>query len=432
MDAIAKLTAYTAVALLLIAANIWFARIFIEAFFKERTPDRIPPFQIVGKADTDGKLAAAMPHMLHSRLERISHEMKDALEALQQSPAQARPGLGDPDLAQLASREIVPQIVTQPDFILLTGTEFDVFDPPNLNMSVGGVEVGGFIAWVHRQLVQHRLLQISINYTGQSGKQKPIVYGNVGGGGTSLYLGKDEFESEQPSEDEVIDMIAYAMMQQRYREQLPVLSAFKTAGFRKLMLTLSGVADLNRRIVYGRTPNLEEYESLAQALRESVEVVSTWRPLVHLAAALAENARNYEDAKLLYARELELLEPEDENRQALVDKIRQLDGVLVAAKSQTTGAGSDLVGGPLVARIHGLLGVHSLDMPARPTIAVLGDPPTKGLLAEDSIQVINGWPETDGANAAHFDSVVRAVRLVAPDARFVFRARHRVDDCRLG
>lgn len=422
METIAKLSAYSAIALLLLAANIWFARTFFDAFFRDATPNRIPPFQIIGMDDPEGRLAAAMPHMLSARLERISQEIGDAMGALTQEPERGSPVLEDPEVAGLLSIEIDTQDIDVPEFIVLSKGEFGVFDPPTFNMTVGGVEVGGVVSWLHRQVVQHRLLQISVNYSGESGKERPVVYGTVGGQGISLYLDRGEFAASPPTVDELVDMIAYSMMQQQYREHLPVLGAFKTAGFRKLMRTLSAVADLNRRIRHGRTPRPEEYQDLAKQLSELVDTVYTWRPLVHLAAALAENAKDYDSAKRLYTAELKLVgEDEGTLRDALGSKIRQLDRILAAAQAESVVAGTEVLGGSLVERIHDLLGVSSLKMARRPTIGVLGDPPSNNLLPPENINLLEGESNSEPRATEHFDSIVRAVQIVAPDARFVFR-----------
>jgi hypothetical protein len=92
---------------------------------------------------------------------------------------------------------------------LLPRSELKVFAPSDFALTVGGVEESGFFSWIHRQLIQHRMLYITINHKDTGGTEKPIVYGYVGGGGASLYLPPDEF-SDQPDNEGIVDILKNA------------------------------------------------------------------------------------------------------------------------------------------------------------------------------------------------------------------------------
>jgi Subtilase family len=430
MDALLKIALYAAAGLLLLAVNLWFVRNLYSSFAGVGSADRIAPFQIVGKDDAAGKLANAMPVMLHAHLRRITREMNDALAALApsaraESSASAQltiPGIGVRGVSffgmgiDIADRRAFDDPRTQ---ILVPSQDLKVFRAPDIAMSVGGVEVGGLISWAHRALVQDRLLEVSVFYRGDTAS----VYGSVGGQADfNVYLKPEDF-AEPPSDDDIAAMIAYSIMQQEYRRSLPVFGAFTARGFRDLVTAVSRVAELNRQVVLGRTPSAADYKVLLPDLLRLVEIARGWQPLVRLAAGVAENADDLEAATRLYRAELALVGDRDAvRRRDLEAKLAQLSERASAAEFAARAPAAVVPDAELVERIHELLGVESLQMRSSPTIAVLGGLPSKGLLAEDAMTVLGGPPEPDPSNAAYFDSLVRAVQLVAPKARYLFRA----------
>lgn len=294
MDALLKIALYAAAGLLLLAVNLWFVRNLYSSFAGVGSADRIAPFQIIGKDDAADKLANAMPVMLHAHLRRITREMNQALTTLTEGASAAQRanqeiiGIGTEGI-DIADRP-VPDAQKTP--ISVAAQDLKVFRPPAITMSVGGVEVGGLISWVHRALVQDRLLEISVFYRGETAS----VYGSVGGHADfNVYLQPEDF-GEPPSDDDIVSMIAYSIIQQEYRRSLPVFGAFTARGFRDLVSAVSRVAELNQRVALGRTPSAADYKVLLSDLLRLVEVARGWQPLVRLTAGVAENADDLEAA----------------------------------------------------------------------------------------------------------------------------------------
>ena len=417
MDALLKIALYAAAGLLLLAVNLWFVRNLYSSFAGAASADRIAPFQIIGKDDASDRLANAMPVMLHAHLRRITREMNQALATLtggtSAAPPASTPILGNgPQRIDIADRD------DPKSQIWVAAQDLKVFRAPDIAMSVGGVEVGGLISWAHRALVQDRLLEISVFYRGDTAS----VYGSIGGHADfNIYLQPEDFGAP-PTDDDIAAMIAYSIMQQEYRRSLPVFGAFTARGFRDLVRAVSRVAELNQQVALGRTPSAADYKALLPDLLRLVEIARGWQPLVRLAAGVAENAEDFEAATRLYRAELALLDDRDTARREQVEaKLEQLRPRTSAAELAAR-APAVVPDAALVERIHDLLGVEDLQMSSSPLVAVLGGLPSKGVLAEDGITLIGVPPEADLSNAAYFDSLVRAVQLIAPEASFLFRA----------
>jgi hypothetical protein len=417
MDALLKIALYAAAGLLLLAMNLWFMRNLYSSFAGAASADRIAPFQIIGKDDATDRLANAMPVMLHAHLRRITREMNQALATLTAGTPAAPPasapilGIG-PQTIDIADRD------DPKSQIWVAAQDLKVFRAPDIAMSVGGVEIGGLISWAHRALVQDRLLEIAVFYRGDTAS----VYGSIGGHADfNVYLQPEDFGAP-PTDDEIAAMIAYSIMQQEYRRSLPVFGAFTARGFRDLVSAVSRVAELNQQVALGRTPSSADYKALLPDLLRLVEVARGWQPLVRLAAGVAENAEDFEAATKLYRAELALVGDRDAARRGQVEaKLEKLQARTSAAELAAR-APPVVPDATLVERIHDLLRVEDLQMSSSPLVAVLGGLPSKSMLAEDGITLIGGPPAADLSNAAYFDSLVRAVRLIAPEAHFLFRA----------
>jgi hypothetical protein len=147
VDLVIKIAAYCALGLVLLIANIWFVRSVRSAFRRQAMPTVIAPLEIVGDKDEGGARGRGLARMLHGQLRHTEVEIASSLQALRGGAAAAEEarGSGDDDRPQpavLALRENVPAVQK---------VDFQVQDPPSqLDVSVGGVEVGGIIAWLQK------------------------------------------------------------------------------------------------------------------------------------------------------------------------------------------------------------------------------------------------------------------------------------------
>lgn len=417
MDLAIKVAVYLAAGCLLVAANLWFVRNLRSAFLDDLPADRIADFNILGKEDADGKLARAFPHMLATHLARIRREMEDALNALrvdEEVVARMPSPLGEVRTVEDAQSQSRP--------IRLSEESLEVFQPPDVTLKVGGVEVGGIVSWAHRLVVSDRLLQLSLAYDGT----KVAAHGGDGRQ-LNIYVGPQDFP-ESVSDDRIARLIAYAIMQEKYRKSFAIFGAFDLEGFEKLLDTVGRVAALNRRVTAGRTPKPEEYKELVPSLDDLVATVSTWQPLIHLAAGVAENAGELVKALVLYQQELALLPAKDPRRERVQARISRIDTRLLAARSREPGIASGTDARERnITGIRKMLGVVSLDMPRPPTVAIVGGVPDPAVMAGTTYEVVTSADATPAAASSdippsYVHSVVDSVRLVAPSAAFLFRA----------
>ena len=227
MDAIIKVCLYLLVGLALLTVNVWFVRNVYYALL-EQAAVVIAPFQVVGKDDAEGKLGTALATMLVARLGRIREEMKASALALRA----ARQREGQPVIQTLDAPEPASGWVPE-----------RLFAPLDLKMTVGGVEVGGLIAWIHRTLSRDSILQVAVHYDGD----RAIAVTSVGGSGDqSLWI------STRGSNDEIISDVAYALTHRQFARHIPEVEALEAGEFKTLLSTLHKVAELDRQVARGR------------------------------------------------------------------------------------------------------------------------------------------------------------------------------------
>lgn len=410
MDILLKVLAYLLAGLGLLTINLWFARAAYNAFVGN-PPLVIAPFQIIGKDDAGGKIGATLAGMLLARLSRITQEMDASTRSLQA----ARERRGQAQIQTLDLPDPAPLSVSE-----------RLFAPLDLKMTVGGVEVGGLISWIHGKLSRDSLLQISIQYDGDRVIAVSHAAGDVD---HSLWI------ETKGGNDETVAAIAYALTHRQFARRVPEVEALTPAEFRSLLSTIHRAAELDRQVAHGRSAS-KAYAELLPNLEALLDKAPRWSALLGLTAELAENAGEPAKARTLYRKEMEGQDGSDARRADVAARIERLSQ-LIAATTPTPGAAAavpgpaaaltaDRVGFPLT-----LLGVTSREMRGTPPlIAVVGGIPPAGTLPADRFTVVGDSPSQSGAAAGTADgddmmteytlTVVQTVELVAPKARFVF------------
>lgn len=410
MDALLKVLAYLLVGLGLLTINLWFARAAYNAFVGN-PPLVIAPFQIIGKDDAGGKIGATLAGMLLARLARITQEMDASTRSLQ---AAARERRGQAQIQTLDLPDPAPLSVPE-----------RLFAPLDLKMTVGGVEVGGLISWLHGKLSRDSLLQISIQYDGDRVIAVSHAAGDVG---HSLWI------ETKGGNDETVAAIAYALTHRQFAERVPEVEALTPAEFRTLLSTIHRAAELDRQVAHGRSAP-KAYAEILPNLEALLDRAPRWSALLRLTAEMAENAGESGRALALYRKEMEGQEASDPRRADVAARIERLTQLIAATTPKpgtaavpgpTTAPVADRVGFPLA-----LLGVTSREMRGTPPlIAVVGGVPPAGTLPADRFAVVADSYGQSGAAAGTADgddmmteytlTVVQTVELVAPRARFVF------------
>ncbi len=404
MDAIIKALLYVILFLAIVTVNVWFVRAVSQAYLREQRPLVIAPFQVIGKDDAGGKQGTALASMLLARLARIRQEMEASEAALR-----ARP-----------EREVAPTIQT----LEVSGqTSLSIperlFAPLNINMTVGGVEVGGILSWAQRVLSRDETLQIAVQYEAD---RAVAVTHLEGSSEYSLWI------ESQGSSEQVVSAIAYALTQRQFARRIAEVEALDATEFRTLLSTLNRAAELNRQVARGRAAR-DSYATLLPQLEGLAEKAPRWKALLRLTAEIAENSGEASRAVALYKRELALTDDRDGRRDEIrtrMDRLAEQITATATAPPAPPPAGGTAPPTPAPAKwLLDMLGVEPRPVAGMPLLAVLGDPPPAGSVPPERMEVIrvDAKPPArarDDMTDDYMRTVVQAVQFVAPDARFGF------------
>ncbi|HTV17119.1 MAG TPA: S8/S53 family peptidase [Polyangiaceae bacterium] len=401
-----KLALYGSAGLLLLAANIWYCLSVRRLFDTKAVPDVIAPFQVIGK-DDDGRSGRALAQMLQGWLSKARDDVNASVKVLKQPL--------HPSIAHLRASATLAVGGSEPaeawahDFRLPSA-------PVALEMTVAGVEVGGFISWAHRTLSEERALEVVIQYHADG---YATVTGNI-----ELEPGRRlRLERAGPSEDDIVRDVSYAIAHQEFARHIPEAKPLSASEFQRLIDTLGKIAELNRTL----TARADAWAAQLPALDELVTKMSDWVALLRLAAKVAENAREVPKAIAYYARELELrrskLPPAGDRDPAIVE----LDAAIAHLREQFSRDAAEASVGATPVRapadlIRAMVGVEPAKLRRQLRIGVVGSAPLADTLAPEQMTVLrqDPIPPRDDSTAEYLSMVVQAVQLVAPDVHFIF------------
>lgn len=403
--------------LTVLAVNFWLLRYAADQILAQ-TRAVLMPFQIIGKEDESGKLGLTLAQMLIARVGRIEQEMETSAQALKSAQS-------------IAPRPPTTQVMNVNMDRPITFPE-QIFEPIELKLSLGGVEVGSFLSWFQKLFSEDRGFRVSIEFTHD---KRAIIAGIPPGDHQSpMHLEVNSTENY-----EVIAAFAYSIMQRQMSLRVPEVSALSVNEFETLLSTLNDAADINTQFLLGAQVK-NSYAVLLPKLAPLLEKMPRWVALLNVAAQIAESSENDQIALEYYQRELAQLQLDDPWRKEIEDHIGNVQGRLVAktkapiaAPATTTSAATlaekdevllqELLASPVTTKVHGLVGVKSLEMPKEVVIAVAGGFPRLDSLPEGSYTIIGvepGEARSEPMMEDYVDSLVQWVRVIAPKAKFVF------------
>jgi hypothetical protein len=398
MDLLIRISAYLIILVLLLWANVWFLRTVYAEFSPAANADVIAPFEVIGQDNP--RLGVVLARMLQSQLAEIQRTMEASAATLKAAE-------------RVTSAQARIQDLSQPKPVQVP---LQVFDPVNVNIKVGSVEVGGLFEWLQKRLVRDRRLQLAVHYDGD----KALTVGNLDlAGQHSLWL-----ETGKNNQD-IIKGVAYHYVQHQFVGRIPQLGALTPSEFQTLLTAIKKLVELNTQLALGRA-NRDEYSKLQADLQPIVDRLPQWQPLLRLTAEVAENASNPEKALALYRAELEITP--DGARSDLHTKIDSLSELL-AAREVVADPGEDI---PITAtsgnatkwekRIRDLVAADALVATSDIRIGILGGVPPPNHLPAAQMTVVGTQRSSDKEMAEYTGTVADAVRLIAHDAHFFFTA----------
>jgi len=337
-----KIAFYVVTGLALILTSSWYVRSLYETI-TGRGEVVIAPIEIIG---ADGKVdkerGTALAHMLQARLHEIEDDIHSAQEELMGKRPEAVVAAANgtaptvsgaaPVMGVTAPR--LPQLLTQG-----VGLETKLLEPAQINVSVAGVEVGGAVAWMQRQMANRR----TIVFTLYEKKRSVHIAGSLQALGLpeaamSMEVSPEEGE-DSVSLDRVVEMMAYELVRRRMPDPTGNrLTALDAEEFQSLVEVLRDTALQNRRVA-SRNNTLPAFKELLERASKLSDSVKGWYQLSYLTASIAESAHDWDVARKNYEQAHEAVadDPKNELRKTLEKKIAEMQDKLKAAP--VTGGG---------------------------------------------------------------------------------------------
>jgi hypothetical protein len=222
-----------------------FAAVFLIGWLlvvRRRHDVFLAPFHVAGK-DDDG-LGVALTNMLAARLEGLQRELRSMREFLTTETS------SDAGLTAILA----------PDAI---GAPRAMFDPVNVDVSIGKVSVGGLVAWLQRWAVDTRTLRLTVYYDGDCA----IVSGTLAPFGVTKV--KDIWLETTAAADDIVKSTASALLQSRIVESESSserVRELQRGEFDELLGCLGQLAELRRR-----TLAREDSQRTAELARETFD-----------------------------------------------------------------------------------------------------------------------------------------------------------------
>lgn len=294
MDTVLKMTFYLVVGVVLLMTSVWFFKLVYDTATGGGVIV-IPSFRIIGEPDEGEKIGSTLASMLQARLREIIRDLQTSQKILMKaSEVQVTP------LPEGHGRQpsLIPRFWAQQTVDLRTA----LFEPVNMDVKVGGVEVTGVLAWAQRRMISTRAL----NFTVYLDKKRAVITGNLDAfdptdNAMQLEL-KNNLDQEKFPLDIIVDSIAYELVRRVLaKDPANKLEVLDQGEFKALLTVLVETAHLNRATLLGR-PVRQKFANLLPKAEDLATQVPEWYQLNYLAASIAESAENQEKALHFYER----------------------------------------------------------------------------------------------------------------------------------
>lgn len=346
MDTFFRIVFYVVSGLALTGAGYWYVQSLYRTVTR-RGEVVIAPIVIVGDAEKSNR-GLALAHMLHARLDEIETDLRWAQNQLMSAPPVLRSDGGrvpdNPPGNRAAGNQypMPPQVLTQ-----AVELHTRLLESVNIDVTVGGVQVGGLVNWVQRLMAPDPLV-----LTLYEGKGTAQVSGSLGAMGVqnaairvslSAPTGTDSIGA-----DALVERTAYEIVRLRLaQEPGNRVEALNAGELQTLVEVLRDTARLNRRVALGRGA-LPEFQEQFAKVSPLADAVPEWYQLNYLAAHIAESAKDPKSARHFYDQVNVFLSKNPKQTPliqsllpALASKISDLDTQLAATADAKPGTETD-------------------------------------------------------------------------------------------
>lgn len=260
----------------------------------------------------DGKgsdeLGRALAQMLQADLESRASEFQNAQQelALTSSPNSQATGATSPDTRAI---EVVGNVRGwTPDvplkIFLLKPLNTSLLQPVDMKLSVGGMDVGGILPWLQRQISSRRTL----HFTFYSHGDDTEVFGSIAAlriSGPGIRLVVKGEDGKPPSLRVVVDRLAYEIFRRKLASDANTkVNLLQPEEFVSLASVIVRAGDANRRSVGGR-PVKDEFVTILPAVAILCEAVPQWLELEYFAGWIADKSSDPSTATKYYQRVLD-------------------------------------------------------------------------------------------------------------------------------
>lgn len=401
----------------LVALGWWYVTTLYDAVWGPRQVYVLGGVEVVGSdlAETYKKI---LPRLIVARMTSLRNEANDAILSLKERRAR-RAEEFRPQTQDLVSELDLPQVFAE---------------PVTIELKIADVDVGSVLSFLTDQSAFKNSLEITASLNKDAGVAN--VYGHLPGA-----QGYSFTEETKPTPDDIANTVAAAVIAQVVKREEPALAALGAKAYGTVLSVLSRYANHKKAAPLLGEGSREEFEKLNTDLRDTALRFSRWRDLQWLAAEIAEEARNWNDAKLYYANLAAITPRNHADREQIESQARKVEAEIqkiqvanVKAKSRGVAVKDVLdeeqksrreAAAEPVARkdanpIWKLLGLDAPGDAAGQVIGVVGSPWQESLTGVDW-ESLGEIPETDRPELRDYvTEVVQAIRLIAKDATFVF------------
>jgi hypothetical protein len=286
LEILLRIAFYLAAGFVLVVASTWYVRSLYRAV-TGTGEIVIVPFAVVSADEDKAKASGlALARMLQAHLQEIENDLATSQrELMEEKEAPPRASSATKHTQEQARTAVLPRLFVEQGASLQT----KLLEPARINVTVGGVEVGGLVPWLQRILANRRSLEFSF----YEGENKVSVAGSLQVlemPGEGLRVDLTKTNGAKVDWDEVTAEVAYELIRRRLaRDPSNRVEVLSNAEFRTLVGVMREVVRLNRSAAMGR-PVRGGFAGELKKIEPLIRAVPQWHQLSTLAASVAESA----------------------------------------------------------------------------------------------------------------------------------------------